>query len=185
MGDGWRHGDRMAYLFRPLKYGHDAFSQSGLFQTRYLLKAQKAKRFASMKEPDTAYSNSLPGTVHFFPTRKYFKLLTFGSLYWIYDQYLSYLTRLGWKEALTVRPRESATIRLMWTPLRTDCWVADTVGVGQWCGSDEAPVTWWRGPGRGGAHKTQTWSRGTFLPRVTKKLVFARRFFMENNDCSN
>ena len=65
MGDGWMHGDRMAYLFRPLKYGYDAFARSGLFQTSYLLKAQKAKCFASVKEPDTAYSNRLPGTVHF------------------------------------------------------------------------------------------------------------------------
>ena len=144
-----------------------------------------------MKEPDTAYSNSLPGTVHFFPTRKYFKLLTFGSLYWIYDLYLSYLTRLGWKEALTVRPRESATIRLMWTPLRTDCWVADTVGVGQWCGSDEAPVTWWRGPGRGGAHKTQTWTRGTFFallcffPARRRSWFLLGGYFMENNGYSN
>ena len=56
-------------------------SQAGFFHTRYLLKAEKRKRFASMKEPDTAYSNSLPGMVHFFPTRKYIKLLTFGSLY--------------------------------------------------------------------------------------------------------
>ena len=39
MGDGWRYRDRVAYLFRPLKIGYDAFSQSGLFQTRYLLKA--------------------------------------------------------------------------------------------------------------------------------------------------
>ena len=31
MGDGWRYRDRVAYLFRPLKYGYDAFSQSGLF----------------------------------------------------------------------------------------------------------------------------------------------------------
>ena len=60
----------------PLKHGFGAVSQTGFFQTRYLLKAQKAKRFASMKEPDTAYSNSLPGTDYFFPTRKYFKLLT-------------------------------------------------------------------------------------------------------------
>ena len=29
-----------------------------------------------LKSPDTAYSNSLPGTDYFFPTWKYFKLLT-------------------------------------------------------------------------------------------------------------
>ena len=83
--------------------------------------------------------------------------------------------------ALTVRPRESATIRLMWTPLRTDCWVADTVGVGQQCGSDEAPVTWWRGPGRGGARMVQL-ERGVFiLPSCAfshchEEGGFARRF---------
>ena len=65
MGDGWRHGDRVAYLFRPLKYGHDAFSQTGLFSNSVFTKAEKAICFASVKEPDTAYSNRLPGTVHF------------------------------------------------------------------------------------------------------------------------
>ena len=44
---------------------------------------------------------------------------------------------------------------------------------------------------RGGAHKLQTWSRGTFFcpltlfPIATKKMVFAQRFFMDKNDRSN
>ena len=42
----------------PRKHGYGAISQADFFQTQYLLKAEKRKRFASMKEPDTAYSNS-------------------------------------------------------------------------------------------------------------------------------
>ena len=51
-----------------------------------------------MKEPDTA---------HFYQVRITFCfqlgntpsccLFSFGSLYWIYDLYLSYITRLGWR----------------------------------------------------------------------------------------
>ena len=32
-------------------------------------KLESCMFFASVKEPDTAYSNRLPGTVYFFPTR--------------------------------------------------------------------------------------------------------------------
>ena len=44
---------------------------------------------------------------------------------------------------------------------------------------------------RGGAHKLQTWPRGTFFalwrffPIATKKKGFAQRFFMDKNDRSN
>ena len=79
MGDGWRYRDRVAYLFRPLKIGYDAsLPNLDFFRLGITKKLKKLHVFASVKEPDTAYSNSLPGTVHFISNSEYFKLLTFG-----------------------------------------------------------------------------------------------------------
>ena len=87
-----------------------------------------------MKEPDTAYRNSFTRYGLLFISNSEILQAVNCSLLARYIEYMTStkVTLLGLdKGALTVRPRESATVRLMWTPLHTDCWVADTVGVRQ------------------------------------------------------
>ena len=147
-----------------------------------------------MKEPDTAYSNSFTryGLLFCFQLGNTPScwLFSFGSLYWIYDLYLSYITRLGWRSSDCQTERicyhkayvDSPAHRLLggrysWS--RTTMWKLWT------------PVTWWRGSGRGGAHKMQTWMRGTFFallcffPARRRSWFLLGGYFMENNGYSN
>ena len=103
----------------------------------------------------------LPGTVNFslFSTRKHFPgcwLFLLARCIWIYDLYLSYYTRLGWRMLWLPKTERVYHQKLMWTPCARIAEVVDhQLEYGQWCGSNDTPVTWWRGLGRGWARMVQ------------------------------
>ena len=130
----------------------------------------------------------LPGTINFslFSTRKHFPgcwLFLLARRIWIYDLYLSYYTRLGWRRLWLPKPRESTTGSLC-GPLAhvlprwwTNSWRMDKdveamiPGGEDWVGVEPAWCSWTRG--------------FYILPFCAFFLCdeeggFARRFFMEN-----
>ena len=78
MRDGWGYSDGVAETYLDLLSMDMTRLLFSTFSDSVLTNA-KCTMFSSMKEPDTTYSNSLSGTDYFFPTRKYFKLLTSDS----------------------------------------------------------------------------------------------------------
>ena len=130
----------------------------------------------------------LPGTDYFslFSTRKHFPgcwLFLLARCIWIYDLYLSYFTRLGWRRLWLPKPRESTTGSLCGPPAHVLLDGGQQLEKGQWCGSNDTPVTWWRGPGRGWARMVQL-ERGffsllCFFP-LRRRRRFCQEVFMEN-----
>ena len=61
------------------------------------------------------------------------------------------------KKALTAKTERVYHRKLMWTPCARTAEVVDNqLENGQWCGSNDTPVTWWwRGLGRGWARMVQ------------------------------
>ena len=65
MGDGLGRGDRVTYYISHLSMDMALSPKTGILSNSVFTKTEKAICFASVKEPVTAYSNRLPGTVYF------------------------------------------------------------------------------------------------------------------------
>ena len=168
----------------PLKHGYGAYLPNWIISDSVFTKSLTSDNVLPVWRNQTLHIVTvLPGTDYFLcfqlGNAPGCWLFLLAHYIWIYDLYLSYYTRLGWR-MLWLPKTERVYHQKLWTPCARIAEVVDhQLEYGQWCGSNDTPVTWWRGLGRGWARMVQLWGVLYFVLQCFFPPRRRRRFCQE------